>query len=80
MKKASRFVMLTAVMAVTASLAVPAFAASEDREKEATPSFFATFNSDNNFLPAQGEVTTTTPQYNSTWNLFAPASFADDDK
>ncbi|QRG69186.1 hypothetical protein [Brevibacillus choshinensis] len=58
MKKTCRFLTLTAVMAVTASLAVPAFAASEPGEKENTASFFSSFVSENHNIinPVTEEV------------------------
>ncbi|MDF2680181.1 MAG: hypothetical protein K0R47_1371 [Brevibacillus sp.] len=58
MKKTCRFLTLTAVMAVTASLAVPAFAASEPGENEGTASFFSTFVGENHIIinPVTEEV------------------------
>ncbi|KQL48564.1 hypothetical protein AN963_01810 [Brevibacillus choshinensis] len=58
MKKTCRFLTLTAVMAVTASLAVPAFAASEPGETEGTSSFFSTFVGENHAItnPVTEEV------------------------
>lgn len=74
MKKTCRFLTLTAVMAVTASLAVPAFAASEPGEKESTSSFFSTFVGDNHAIinPVTQEIaptvdtTVTTPETSTT--------------
>ncbi|MED4585090.1 hypothetical protein [Brevibacillus choshinensis] len=78
MKKTCRFLTLTAVMAVTASLAVPAFAASEPGETEGTSSFFSTFVGANHAItnPVTEEVapvpsttdgtTATTPETSTT--------------
>lgn len=50
MKKTCRLLTLTSVMAITASLAVPAFAASEPGDKEGMASFFSTFVGENHSL------------------------------
>ncbi|RNB84098.1 hypothetical protein EDM59_16465 [Brevibacillus nitrificans] len=62
MKKTCRFLTFTAMMAVVASLAVPAFAASEPGENEGTPSFFSSFVGQNHIVvnPAAEEATTST--------------------
>ncbi|MFD2370253.1 hypothetical protein ACFSO0_09905 [Brevibacillus sp. GCM10020057] len=81
MKKTCRFLTLTAVMAVTASLAVPAFAASEKGDKEGTASFFSTFVGENHIYtnpatevfaptPSATDATATTPAPETT----APAA------
>jgi len=76
MKKTCRFLTLTAVMAVTASLAVPAFAASERGDKEETATFFSTFVGENHLYtnPLIQEFAPTPSTADGTAPTTAPAA------
>lgn len=70
MKKTFRLLTLTAVMAVTASLAVPAFAATPDADREKAPSMFLSLVFDNSPSHIVVDEPNVTPADPYTWSLF----------
>ncbi|WNC16458.1 hypothetical protein [Brevibacillus brevis] len=77
MKKACRFVALTAALAITASLAVPAFAKSDD-DKESTASVFTTMVGEYHSIvnPTTGEAATSPATSTTTDGTAATAPAA----
>lgn len=80
MKKTFRFLTLTFVMAITASVAVPAFAATPKADRENAPSFFLTFIYDQSpslIVTEEQALSPTATSY--TWNLLTPEIDLKDD-